>query len=73
MSIVETKFKPYKQEKEKGKSSSKKNQKEKDQSLNNNSVNNINNVSKNCGFRYPSYLSDEEVKEGLENGSLIKV
>ncbi|KAL7071884.1 hypothetical protein ACQ4LE_009010 [Meloidogyne hapla] len=85
MSVIEATYMPYKKEKSKSSKKNKKSAKDESkvaekscQSNNDNSSvnttisNNIINVSKNNGFRYPSYLSDEEVKEGLENGSLIQ-
>ncbi|CAK5092233.1 unnamed protein product [Meloidogyne enterolobii] len=76
MSVIEVTYKPYK-EKNKAKSSKKNKKAAKEESSNNDnsslsSTPNNNNVGKNTGFRYPAYLSEEEVKEGLENGSLIE-
>ena len=76
MSVIEVTYKPYKEKKVKSSIKNKKSAKEESSTNDNSSVSstpNNNNVGKNTGFRYPAYLSEEEVKEGLENGSLIEV
>uniref|UniRef100_A0A914L0E8 Ribonuclease II/R domain-containing protein n=1 Tax=Meloidogyne incognita TaxID=6306 RepID=A0A914L0E8_MELIC len=75
MSVIEVTYKPYKEKKVKSSKKNKKSAKEESSTNDNSSVSstpNNNNVGKNTGFRYPAYLSEEEVKEGLENGSLIE-
>jgi len=76
MSVIEVTYKPYKEKKVKSSKKNKKSAKEESSTNDNSSISstpNNNNVGKNTGFRYPAYLSEEEVKEGLENGSLIEV
>uniref|UniRef100_A0A915MCV9 Ribonuclease II/R domain-containing protein n=1 Tax=Meloidogyne javanica TaxID=6303 RepID=A0A915MCV9_MELJA len=75
MSVIEVTYKPYKEKKVKSSKKNKKTAKEESSTNDNSSLSsapNNNNVGKNTGFRYPAYLSEEEVKEGLENGSLIE-